>query len=613
METLKGNSLIGRLFVLLNSLFINRSVFDDDLQVYDQYNKLMIQSTVASKEERQILEEDHETLLATSRSTRLIRTLHWFIKIITWLYTARAVLYLYEMHYLYKIFSIESRLIVERRPSGTIYSYGCIQSNCLQLFDPLLDATRSKLNLDRLPIFSICNPTLSHYYEPFQHEYGLGSLYYATFIVYLITINMLVPKLQPRLTVNNSTLLFIVAPNLAYNMMLNRAKHHLKDMRHSYKNYIESERAKRFQKIMFVRYQDADDAGYSIGIELPQPTIRVSDLMRCKFDHIDETNYASDCLPLIRSTWWHDILIASLKKMLPIMLVDISCLSAAVCYYNYHATNRITKTMHEMNVVVVESNCSIWRQDPFAGSNGSVVELSEMSFGLNLYTGLSIWLFTVGWAMFWGVITFMSMFLYAWELRCWICELRYKLVMVKPLIRNLFDWRNYDGNISQNGTLDIRLACDQHWESELDMVFSFDKFRAQFKSEIHPSCLFNDHESFVKFTKQAENERRLEENYCQTPYDTRRIVDPERALIEILEKFYVELRLMNELKDDLEKRLSSSIIMTIAANYIISFMSISIVKMTQDFRWELMIFVVGSNIAPIALIMNVVVMSSQVS
>lgn len=589
---------VGRYFVLLCSLFNNRPIFEHDLRVHES---TMDMQSASSKNEQRILAEDYGTLLEVNRLTRFSRMCQWFYRLFSILSVARCLFYLYEMHYQFKIFSREDRLIVDRRSDevtspSAIYSFGCIRSNCSQLFDPQLNATKSELILDRLPIFSMCHPTLSSYYEPLQHEFGVGTTLFSTIIIYLVFIDLLVFKLEPGQTLDNSMLVFLVTPNLAHKSMLERAKQHLKEMRHSYRNYLNSERIKRHCRIECARHDGfglIGDLPAGHGSKFAPPTLSLIDRMRFKFDHIDETDFARDCLPLIRSRWWHKIMINAIKHLAGIPILYSILIAVSLCCYYEYLANRMRELTHGLHHEMQQENCSIWRLDDHLSQQ---VDLTGIKLGLNIYTAFTASFIFVLWPCLCGISVITNACFSVWELRCWMCELQYKLTIVQPLIKDLVQWLNGRRKL----------------HDEPNLVFRFDKFRLQFMAEIRPSLLLIRHKSFVRFSKQVENEQKLEENYCRLPYG-RAQSDPEYKLAELLEKFYVELRLMIELKGHVERRISMITIGTIVATYLSSLSSVYVIKMMHAVRLESVMVGTMGQLAPMALIMNSVSMSTQVS
>jgi hypothetical protein len=148
--------------------------------------------------------------------------------------------------------------------------------------------------------------------------------------------------------------------------------------------------------------------------------------------------------------------------------------------------------------------------------------------------------------------------------------------------------------------------------SELDLVFNYDIFRDKFRREVKAGWLLLNHKSFVKYNKQVDNEQVLEENYFYSTDDQARF-GPEKMLAQLLEKLYVELRLMTEYKDKSERRMSILIIVAMCMNYYVAFVTIYLGVLMRHLPWDMIAGASFCTVFPVMLIMNSAIMSHQVS
>jgi hypothetical protein len=271
-------------------------------------------------------------------------------------------------------------------------------------------------------------------------------------------------------------------------------------------------------------------------------------------------------MPLIRSSWWHNVLSKAVEQFIWQLIATIIAFLIVFFLYNYSIASRMSQLVQELHVETRRANCSVWTIE---NNQLSPIDLAKISpnFG-------TLWVIMDFVAIqsdsFWGLIKFFDLFLCAWEVRCWICELRYKLLIVQPLLKDFHRWSTRE---------------DERFEdNEPDMVFRYDEFRDKFKREVKASFLRLDHES-----------------------------SRERMLARLLEKLYVDMRLMNELKYQTERRMSIVIVASIFLDYYIVFVIIYICLLMQQFPWDLIVCVGFCTLYPIVLIINSAVMSHQVS
>jgi hypothetical protein len=580
---LPDDSKVGRNFALLISLLINRPIFEYELAVYDQEHLL---KTVADNNERQALSEDYKKLEAIKRSTRHNNLLWWLARVISFMAMVRGLIFVYVTHFQYEAYPRVAGLSTGtlRSEDGVVtenYSYYCLKSNCSSLFGSHLETSEREQNLAKLPAFYICHEALaSMTYIPMEHDYGRGTHWFTIIVAASILIDLAVHKFRAGdRDLENSMLMFLVAPNLSCKVMFERAKQLMKEVRHSFKNFIELQRIRRCERIAS-RYQ-AGLASHSIqqsrqyqprseldwpGLnkvdvsckttEVQPPSLMLNNLMMCRFEHTDEGEFARDCLPLIGK------------------MIDLA---------------------RELHKATSEANCSIWIGETGAHAKDDVTKIMpELNVSL-----LVLYIADFASVTVWGIVRLFDLLLSTWELRCWICELRYKLMIVQPLLRDFHRWSMKE--------------VEPFWGDEPDMVFRYDLFRDKFKREVKVSLFRLDHGSFAKLNKRIENERMLENNYVHIAYNNQQARGgPERMLAGLLEKLYVETRLMIELRDKTERRMSIIIIVGMALDYSIYFVTIYLSRVMY-LPWDMSFSIIFCTLYPISLIMNSTIMSHQVS
>jgi hypothetical protein len=192
--------------VWLLSLVLKRPVFERDVQ---ELSGLLDRTDPAEVSELEFVER-------MAKPNKTIENVKMAMKMWTTFYLTRGVYCCYSMLIKYNVISKESRLAISRDESNSqqSYSFACLASNCSLLFDPLVNATRSQLIMDELPIFATCQPLLARFNEPHEHMslFGIYTMIVngCSFPIIFITLSELA-----RIRNRSPHLLFLVAPNIS--------------------------------------------------------------------------------------------------------------------------------------------------------------------------------------------------------------------------------------------------------------------------------------------------------------------------------------------------------------------------------------------------------------
>jgi hypothetical protein len=586
----------------------------------------MLQTTMDTPaEERLSLRQDCSTLRWVDNLHWLVVWCHRFFRWLSYALAARALHYLFIVHCQYKIFTKERRLVVSRKldsltgKSDSIYSYACLASNCSSLFDARLDPIRSERNLNKLAVFAVCHPYVSLLQEPIAHDTPIGTPYHCTIILLTIAIELLVFRPLARTEPEKSLLVFMVAPVLARKMLLERAKIQLIQVRHSYANFVSAQQMKLAKRIC--------GGGHSE----PPPSKRLArtrpfGLFERNCDDTTNSNdnsiiyrfglndqSANDCLPLIRTDWWH-------KKVSSIMTVCSSLLllvlvggSVGSAYHHRSMKIQFETKMDELALDVAKEDCAIWYQND---SERSRVDLMRFRVSLNAFSLFVLCVHILGWTAVWGQVKVLQFLVALWELRCWIYELHYKLLIVRQIIKT-----SQSDNVCKQ-SCDAGGGCLKPDAAQVAR-FDYEQVRGRILGLMKAHFFLISHKPFAKFSNELLHEHHTKMGPANGGIQTRQEGDTttrlgrgraaDRALAELLEKFYVELRLMNELKNDAEQANAYFMVYLFVCSYVFSFGSFVVAKVIGDMRWELKLFVFAGISWPILLISNAAFSNDQVS
>jgi hypothetical protein len=604
------------MFVWLVSLTRQRPVFETDTQM-DELHKLIDTANPTEVSELESVER-------MSRPNRTIENVKLAIKVWATIHLLRGVCCCYLMLVEYDGIS-RARLAISRDESTgqQLYSFACVTSNCSTLFDPLVNATRSQLIMDELPIFATCQPLLARFNDPLEHMNLFGI--YTTIVtgcMYLIML-MTLSELS-RIQNRSPQLLFLVAPNISRRLNFLKTKEHAEELQRSFLQYQQMIWTKRFT------YSQSGAASSHLDVYEPQSSVRRTVKSKAgsksnqaqtpQWDYLswEKRRFVYDCFPLIRFEQWRQR-VGDLVLLL-ISYVATSAIALMILYFwlaNVYL-NKKRKLMPEFQSDVNRAGCKLWHQ-----RTGEELDLAGLPYGFSVYGVISFCVISVSVPIWFNCVAAMVVVVNSWELRCLICELKYKIIMLLPVIKNMTDAmlcerarfesshrRSYlDGHNRLEYTL-REVGGGQQVTNE----FKYGKLRDKFVKDVRavPLALLN--RPFLSHRLRLETQAfimkeclddRLKSSVGLPHWPT--------TLAELLEKLYVEFRILDDLMT--EARPSISVVTGASAvlSYVDFLVTLTFCKLTGvTFLLHYIVLIVGF-LGAIALTLNSAILRSKVS
>jgi hypothetical protein len=613
---------VPRAFVWLVSLFRTSPVFELDFQM-DKLHKLIDTTNPAEVSELEFVER-------MARPNRTIEIVKLAMKLWVAASLMKMVVCCYFMLIEYKIISMESRLVVVHNTSTAgrpLYSFACLASNCSSLFDPLVNATRSRLIMDELPVLPICQPFLSKFNETSQSILGTYSMLMSSFIsIIALILQSQLSKIQTR----NPLLLFLVAPNISRRLNFIKTKMHVEDLSRSFAQYqlmiwIEQ----------FTYYNNCSGSGgiqSRLDVYGPQSSAASGSASRSQAtstlqpppkrrDHlsVERHRFVYDCFPFVRFERWRrlvsDVLLLCNTTTL---LIAIACPVTFIWLASVYL-NKQQRIMAEFMSEIDRSGCSIWHK-----RTNNMIDITGFHYGFNLYGLLSTFFVLFAWPM-WSIMAPIEVaIMVSWELRCLVCELKYKIIMLLPVIKNMtdamlcerawFESGHRQSYLDEHNCLEYTLHEVGGGQQVVTNEFNYGKLREKFAKDVWviPLALIN--RPFLSHQLRLETQAFIM-NECLDDRFKSAVGLPHWpiTLAELLEKLYVEFRILDDLFAEADPGISVITGTGSVLCYLVFLISLLMFKLIGATRFEQCLFMSLSLFCAIFMTLNSAILRSKVS
>jgi hypothetical protein len=543
----RRHKYVPRAFMWLYSLTHTRPVFETDIRM-DELHELIDNRNPIEASEFEFVER-------MSRPSRTIENVKLAVKALIGIYLIKAVHCCYFMLFKYKAFSVESRLAIGRDSSTgqPLYNFACITSNCSTLFDPLVNATRSQLIMDELPVLPICHPFLSKFNELAQSTNLRGTFVMLVSSCICIVSLILQWKLS-KIPTRNQLLMFLVAPNISHRLILTRTKMHVENLNRPLLHQMRWARplvcnrsgAIRNLLDVFGLQSNLSRSARLQADATAQTKQDPSGVNKCQFVH--------DCFPLVRSEHWRRQLSDVLLFLSIITLIWIITFFGVFLWFTNVYLERQRQALGELQLEIDRSTCSIWRK-----RTNEMIDITSFQLDFNAYGLLSSFVVVVALPC-WSIMAPLQVVLISsWELRCLICELKYKIIMLLPAIKHITDAMllerasfksSHRNSYLQNG-YNGRLECTMRkvdGRQPATNEFKYDKLREKFMKDVRavPLALLNKpllgHQ--IRLETQAFIINECLDDQFKSPAS---LAHWPTTLAELVEKLYVQFRVADDL------------------------------------------------------------------
>jgi hypothetical protein len=629
-----------RALVRAMSVFLVRPVFECDVKGLN-LREMIDNTKPAEVEELKFVES-----MACPNKT--IQNIKQAFKLLGISFVARVLVYCYFMLFKYNVLAKESRLVIGRDPSTgrPSYSFACLTSNCSSLFDPVVNATRSRLIMDELPIFSICQPFLSQLNEPIQHVTSLIGLYVCTIMAcYYVVSDRLLCMEQSKIRTKNSLLLFLVAPNISHRIRHRAAQEHVQDLHWSFLQYRHLIWANRFNfgrreaayLSNFVEVADVQRQRPLGPLKSERDARRRRSTMthQSSVDYFDRSpgEFVQNCTPCTRFESWRRrtiYLMIGISVNLALTIISLPFMQNLYTMLRLQSKRDLLNGFHlDMN----KAGCSIWRkqhllpvvQQQFGNESHSddTIDLQSLRYEMNTYGALSTLIVMYAWPTCAISVPVYLVLVNSLDLRCLVCELKYKIIMLLPVIKNMtdamlrerawFESRHRKSYLDEHNCLENTLrgfGGGQHVTNRFNLGKLRDKFvndvRVLFFSLL--SRPFLDHKLRLETQTFITNEC-LDERFKSSAGLSHWPV----TLAELMEKLYVQFRILDDLLTEAQPSISVVTGTTAGFCYVALAVTLAFYRIQRSIIILQCMIVGVSLVTTVGLILNSAILEAKVS
>jgi hypothetical protein len=611
-----------RVFVRLLSFTLKDPVFEHDIRCY-KLAELIDQKSPLEVSELECI----ESLKLRNKTKENIERIFRWLSITLFV---RALVYCYFMLVKYNTFAKESRLVIDHNTNHDdtgqpqLYSFACLASNCSSLVDPLLNATRSRLIMDELPVFSICQKFLSMFNEPFQHINLLG-VYLMLLSASVHAIGLVLSLELSRCRTKCPLLLFWVAPNISRRLAILRIEKHIGNLRRSFCNYqqmIWAERLKRNRiismnpiRVVGVHAEPGARSSFRAGSERLGASRLDPDCPSCW----DERKFVDDCLPIVRFEHWRrkmDTIFIMFALLFSVMMI---ALVVAVLWTLDLYLDKKVQAMAEFQAEINRSGCSIWRQQ-----TNEQIKPAGLQCGFGTYNVLSLIVIIVLWPCWTVSAPAHIVLVNSWEVRCLICELKYKIIMLLPVIKNMTDAmlreRAHFGQVDHHVLHPCRRnLLDDNWRvvggrQVSASWFKFERLTEKFGKDIRVVYFSIVNRPLLSYRLRLETQAFIMNECLGDRFKSSAgLAHWPSTLAELLEKLYVQYRFFDDLLSETDP--SNSVVTGTSSSlcYVVFLVNLIMCKNTGSISVEQYVIMPATLITAIMLTLNSALIRSKVS
>lgn len=312
---------------------------------------------------------------------------------IYFIYIIRNTLFVILSYSTYDHRDLESNLItrtMKQHENETLilFSFACLDTNCSQLSAGTTAGPAGLAeDFSLLPISMLCNPSLDGYLSPVARLESFGLMVLMTMGFYVFFLGAWIPMRQFWRPASDETFMFISAPSAAIQLMRCRCERLLFDMHVSYGNFC----ARR---------------GLESSGRKP-----------------DGPHLINNCMPLVRSNWWHTRLLAMYCVLLAGVVVVIGATVVLILLYLSLRMARKSTQLSELQLQTSKSNCALWKST----NPNDIVDLSQIRLHWKPLELLEVFLYSLFPGLGGSVLAILY-YTITFELLCWLAELRSSLL-----------------------------------------------------------------------------------------------------------------------------------------------------------------------------------------
>lgn len=482
--------------------------------------------------------------------------------------------------------NVESNI---ERIDENLFKFTCVLTNCTQL------SSNSTLAEDmiQLPIFSICHPEISKQYPPVINLDSLGVLIFLICCLYILWMGFILPLQQNVYPINNESIMYVLAPNVQIKILIDRIKILMRDISISFQNY-----KTKFKKFTLQNQSPVDLDVYKIDEQLRSsrsnafsPPVRGGLCWRQKMrsiglqrnqiikddgprftdDELEE--FAKDCLPAVRSSWWWTRVTKNFCFSLMMLLNVASLIAFFIFAMILLYLNKKKTLLQNYATMMNQTGCAIWKLPTTTNATNdemskSFVDLNDIRLDWSVYSIIETFFIYLG-----PTFTLAAVLTYYYqascELMCWLIELHNHAMLAIEFMRfqDLLSptHEDYPGK---------KLVMNEIRRRLLE--------RTRFKFMI----LVSDS---LKRQHTKKTNSRLDVKIANQEYALDLIVNQRSSPdshVEIVEKFYISLRLFIGLVGHYSRSLVVLFVLANILNYGLAMVAVYLGRRISTFRTE---------------------------
>jgi len=326
-----------------------------------------------------------------------------------------------------------------------LYKFACILTNCTRLSQ----SENLAEDLSRLPMLGICKPRMNKYYPPAINLGGFGLLIFSVGGSAMFMMGGLLPLREILRPTENDALMFIAAPVITIKSFRERVERILTDLSVSYVNYRASIAGQRIED------QGKKSVESSKFFSLRQPLFNdpkfsstIRDIhfgFRTASEH---DKYVSDCLPLIRSHWWHSHISRVFCITFAFILLGEAMIGTFIVGFENDQLSAKGEQLESYWKVMLETNCAMW----VLGTSDTRLDLKRIEFRWTIHAICELAFFYAMPLISVGALL-ACYYVISCELNFWSAELHTKIHLAVEYVRiQSLVLSNTNGNEHKNRT-----------------------------------------------------------------------------------------------------------------------------------------------------------------
>lgn len=242
--------------------------------------------------------------------------------------------------------------VVNRSNTETIHNFACVQTNC----NRIRPNTKLSTDLVALPMFKICKSHWVPFFTPYPDLKAQGVMIlsmwgYAIWMTVLLSLYL---YLHPC-PINLFT--FMIAPKSCRRRIREKCKLFLIDVKISEINFTKQSYRTDLEQMRHVselnKLSHYNQLFANIHKLYPSTIFKV----------VDKRSYLDECIPLVRTDWWHDLLAKQFFWLVVILMTIFYNLALCGLFYSTYVMFFLDKHLSQIDQLLNDQNCSIWIAD----------------------------------------------------------------------------------------------------------------------------------------------------------------------------------------------------------------------------------------------------------